>query len=85
MSDNNQISMFEALGVEEEWRKEWQDMPEFEREDNMPFQKISVNFKTREDVKAFAALIGQRLTFDTDTIWFPAKTKIETGVWIDES
>lgn len=84
MSDKNQISMFEALGVEEEWRKEWQDMPEFERVDNMPFQKISVNFKTKEDVKAFAALLGIKISFDTDTIWFPAKQKIETGVYIDE-
>lgn len=84
MSDQDQLSMFEALGVETEWRKEWQDMPEFERFDNKPFQRIIVNFKTKEDLKAFAALIGQRLTFDTDTIWFPPQ-KTPTGVFIDES
>ena len=84
MSDQDQLSMFEALGVDKEWEKEWQGMPEFERFDNKPFQRIIVNFKTKEDLKAFAALIGQRLTFDTDTIWFPPQ-KTPTGVFVDES
>jgi len=76
-----QVSLFDA---ERDWEKEWQGMPEFKRFDNRPFQKIIVHFKTREDVKEFARLIGQRLTVDTDTIWFPLN-KTPTGVFQDES
>jgi hypothetical protein len=75
-----QLSLIE---VDETWREEWQNMPEFIRFDNKPFQKIIVHFKTREDVKAFATLINQRLTVDTDTIWFPLN-KTPTGVYQDE-
>ena len=71
MADNNQISMFEALGVEEEWRKEWQDMPEFVMGNTEPFQKITISFKSWEDVKKFGELIGQRVTQKTDSLWFP--------------
>lgn len=78
-----QLDMFGILGIDKEWEKEWQDMPEFQRKNNEPFQRIIVNFKTREDVKAFAKLIEQPLTYKTDTIWFP-RSKTPTGVFVDE-
>jgi hypothetical protein len=57
----------------EEWKKEWVGMPEFIQEDLSPFQKIIVNFETKEDINNFAKLIGHSLTYKTDTIWFPFK------------
>ncbi len=36
-----------------------------------PFQSIYVHFESREDIEAFAQLIGQHVTINTDTIWFP--------------
>lgn len=83
MSEQNQISMFEALGVEEEWRKEWQGMPEYQGLDNKPYHSLIVNFKTKEDYKKFAELILQNLTSKTDTIWFP-KQNNPTGFYVDE-
>ena len=71
------------IELEKDWEKEWQDMPEFKRFDNTPFQKIIVNFRTWEDVKKFGELIDRKLTKRTDTIWFP-NYKTPTGVFIDE-
>ena len=68
--------------LEDEWKKEWQGMPEFVRLDLEPFQKIVVNFKSEGDVVEFAKLIGQRLTSETDSVWFPPN-KIPTGVFVD--
>ena len=67
-----------------DWEEDWQGMPEFRRSDNMPAQKIVVNFKTYEDVKKFAEAIGQRISPKTDTIWFPPN-KTPTGIYRDES
>ena len=38
-------------------------------------QSIHVHFKTREDIEAFAKLIGQNITEDTKSLWYP-KTEI---------
>ena len=67
-----------------DWEEEWEGMPEFKRTDNAPAQKIVVNFRTHEDVRKFAELIGQRLSPKTDTIWFPTN-KTPTGIYRDES
>jgi len=71
MSDEKQFSMFEELGVIEAWREEWRDMPEFVMGNTEPFQKITISFKSLEDVKKFGELIGQRVTSKTDSLWFP--------------
>lgn len=55
------------------YERVWKGMPEFTRGSTMPFQKIVVNFETREDVKRFEAIAGQRLTDSTNSIWFPYK------------
>lgn len=67
-----------------DWEEEWEGMPEFKRSDNAPAQKIVVNFKTYDDVRKFAELIGQRLSPQTDTIWYP-QNKTPTGIFRDES
>ncbi len=67
------------------WREEWEGMPEYQRYDNKPFQRIVINFKTKEAVKEFAELVGQQLTFKTNTIWFPKQKRRDRGIYIDES
>ena len=69
------------------WKDEWQDMPEYLHEDTRPVQKIVVNFATREDVERFSKAIGQPISKQTDTIWFPKKPKwVSLGkAYIDES
>ena len=49
----------------------WQGMPEFNQEDQLGVQKITVHFKTRDDVVEFTKLIGQPITEKTNNIWFP--------------
>ncbi len=67
----NQFSMFEALNVEEEWRKEWKDMPEFVIGDTEPFQTVKVHFRSREDRKNFEKLLDRKMTDQTQYIWYP--------------
>lgn len=51
----------------------WKGMPNFQQEDQSGVQKITVHFRTREDVIEFAKLINQSITEKTNSIWFPYK------------
>ncbi len=55
---------------------EWAGMPEFDHKDKTALRAVIVNFKTQEDVDAFAELLEQNLTENTRSIWFP-KAEIE--------
>lgn len=55
----------------EDLMKEWKGMPEFKQENQEAKKQIVVNFKNWEDYEAFAKLIGQALTPDTRSIWYP--------------
>lgn len=57
MKDNKQMNLFDALGSEETWKREWQQMPEFVQEDAQPFQSVIIHFETKEDRDNFAQLI----------------------------
>jgi len=46
-------------------------MPEYEHEDLAPVKRIIVNFASLKDLYAFAELIGQTLTENTRSIWYP--------------
>ena len=49
----------------------WSGMPEFNQDDQTPFQSLHCHFANAEDRDKFAALIGQKVTDDTRTIWYP--------------
>lgn len=53
------------------WENHWQGMPEFVQEDLAPVKTIYVHFETREDYLAFQKLVGQTLTMNTRSIWYP--------------
>jgi hypothetical protein len=53
------------------WEDYWKGMPEFIQEDLAPVKTIYVHFETKEDYQAFAALVGQSLTMNTRSIWYP--------------
>lgn len=55
-----------------DWRSEWVDMPEFDQPKQEPHAKINIRFRNEEDLQEFAALIGQKLTSKTKSIWIPA-------------
>ena len=64
----DQMSLFE---MKEWWADEWEGMPEYVQDDNMPFKTVYVHFKDREDMEAFSKFIGQRISFKTKFVWYP--------------
>jgi hypothetical protein len=66
---------------------EWVGMPEFVQEKKEPFKELIVRFETEQDYKEFQALIGQKLTFKTKSIWHPFKSHwgLERKVYKDAS
>lgn len=82
--EGKQESLFE---IDPEWKKEWEGMPEFVQKDLMPFRQIIINFETKEDIKDFAELINQNLTYDTKSIWYPKVEGIKPSSkrYVDES
>ena len=66
--EQQQVDLFENT---EWWREHWQGMPEFVQEDQAPLKSVIVHFRSREEMLQFADLVGQRLTMDTKSIWYP--------------
>lgn len=62
-------SLFDDL--EESFREEWRDMPEFVQEDLTPYRVINVRFRNQEDVDAFEKLMEQKITEKQKTLWYP--------------
>lgn len=73
MSDTEQKLLFELPPT---WSGQWQGMPEFRQEDQMPWQSIKVHFRNVADRRAFSALISQPISDLTQCVWFP---KAEIG------
>lgn len=53
------------------WREDWEKMPEFNHSDLSPVASVKVNFASLDDLKSFGELVGQKLTTNTRSIWFP--------------
>jgi len=49
----------------------WTGMPECDNEDQLPKNRLLINFKSDADKLAFAAVLGQTLTEKTKSVWFP--------------
>jgi len=80
----NSQSLFDNL--ENEWQKEWKDMPEFLQEKKEPYSKIIVRFESKEDLQEFSKIIGQNITKKTKSIWHPFKSHWGgiKKVWMNE-
>ena len=70
----------------EEWKKEWQNMPECEMDDLSSFRKIVVHFRNQEDIDKFAELIGHKIT-KAPSLWYPEweKRRYADKRYVDES
>jgi len=71
----------------ESWREEWKDMPEYVQEDLTPYRVLNVRFRNDEDVAAFEALMGQKITEKQKTLWFPFAEPRRASIYryVDES
>lgn len=68
----------ELFEEENEWQKEWKNMPEFiQSKVGKEYHKITIRFENKEDLIAFSNLIHQKITNKTKSVWFP---ELERGV-----
>lgn len=60
--------------------KEWEEagMPEFDHEDKTAYRQIAIHFEGEKDVMAFQKLLGQNITADTKSLWYPAQVKMDS-------
>lgn len=65
------------------WESEWWGMPSFAMGDARPTHKITVNFMTPEDVKAFAERTGLPVTTRSDTCWYPHQEPLRGEYFYD--
>jgi len=72
-------------GSDDDWKKHWVGMPEFNQEKNPPFKKLYLNFRNQEDYDVFAKLINQNLSDKTKSIWYPKLERDENTLkrWIE--
>lgn len=82
--ESEEMSLFD---MDEDWKGEWKGMPEFNQSDLTPFKSVHLHFASFEDLQAFAKLIGQTVTLDTRSIWYPAAEigRIANKRWVDEA
>lgn len=66
----DQLALFESDDIEETL-KEWVGMPEYEQNNLMPWKTVYVHFANQEALFRFAELVGQKLTLESKSIWFP--------------
>jgi hypothetical protein len=74
------------INDDNDWENHWISMPEFVQEDNPPFKKIFVSFRSESDYNEFAKLIGQNLSEKTKSIWYPVLDREANSLlrWIEE-
>lgn len=65
------------------WRDQWWGMPSFEMGDARPQHRITINFETAEDVKAFAERTGIPVTARSDSAWFPHQKRLAGEFYYD--
>lgn len=70
-----------------EWKKLWKGMPEFDQENNPPYKKLIISFRSKEDYDEFAKLVDQALTEKTKSIWYPKLDRDANRLlrWIEEN
>jgi len=83
--DHEQNSLFENL--DESFRDEWVNMPEYVQEDLTPYRVINVRFKNENDVALFEKLMQQKITEKQKTLWFPFAEPRRASLfrYVDES
>jgi hypothetical protein len=75
------------FGENESWKDEWQGMPEYNQKNLLPEFSIKINFLNADDLRKFAELIGQSITTQTPSVWYPAQAKesLSDKRYVDET
>jgi hypothetical protein len=89
---NIEEEIIQEQDTDEEWRKHWKGMPEYEQEDNKTYKTIYLHFRNKEDFEAFCKNYkehidkDQTITQRTKSMWFPHLNREENALlrWIEE-
>lgn len=65
--------------TEPAWREYWWGMPSFNAADSRPQYRITINFKTAEDIKVFAEKTNLQVNIKSDSAWFPQQERLRSG------
>lgn len=84
--DNLFSGILPEQNTEQPWEKEWKNMPEFIQNDKEAKFSVLVNFETEEALYDFARLVEQKITFKTQSIWFPKVDPVKAidKIYIDK-
>ena len=72
--------------MNEQWRFDWFDMPEFIQEEQTPYKELIIRFRDQASVEEFALLLEQTITVLTTSLWYPEldkKINLDKR-WVDE-
>lgn len=80
-----EINLEKVIG-ETDPNEEWKGMPNFKQDDITSHRHIIVHFRNATDVESFFALIGDRDTGKTVSIWWPKKENRDTESkrWVND-
>jgi len=70
-----------------DWKRIWDDMPEYDHDDETSVKQINVHFRSLDDLREFGELLGQKLTYKTKSLWYPEmpfKNKAEYRYYDEE-
>jgi len=70
-SEQEQDAQDALFEIEPDWKTIWRGMPSYDHENLMPHQTLLVHFLTKQDRRAFAEFVGQKITDETKFIWYP--------------
>ncbi len=72
--------------MNEQWRFEWFDMPEFIQEEKPPYKELTIRFRDQASVDEFAKVLEQTITELTSSLWYPEldKTINLDKRWVDQ-
>ncbi len=66
--DGEQLSLCE---VAPRWAEHWRGMPAYEHQDLQPWRSVIVHLRNRADTEDLARLLGQTITDQTKSVWYP--------------
>lgn len=81
---------FEPLLSKDDWKEEWEGMPEFVQDDAGPYRSVNIHFRNEADIQTFKETIGQDFTDKAKSVWFPPLRDDErndnsANIYIDEN
>jgi hypothetical protein len=69
----------EPVNLSEVNQGEWDGMPEYNQDNQMPFKQVIVSFNNEAALEDFAQLMGQNIVMTTRSVWYPAADKVKVS------